>query len=396
MPPPSVLEPGKLAGVETRNRIIRSSTSETMADDRGIITQQYHDFHIRLARNGVGLIFTGHCSVHPRGNYIRGMTALDRDEVIGPMRKLTQAVHAEGGKIFAQLNHAGSQSRDESIQPLAPSVVSNPQFHRLPLAEASSEEIWEAVQAFGNAARRVREAGFDGVHVHAGHGYLLSEFLSPATNRREDEWGGSLENRQRLLLETYKSMRSAVGDDFPITNKIGMWDYVPGGLPVEEGRATALMMDEVGVDAIELSAGLMSPRAESAARYVGVTRRRALQDKLLHRVFAAPVKEAYYREEAKRHKASAKGQTILIGGVRTIELMNEVIEDGSADFVSLARPFIREPDLVRQIEAGRTGMVDCVSCNICLMHEGSAPLKCWRESNRDLLVHAWARIRGVV
>ena len=396
MSTPAVLRPGNLAGVETRNRIIRSSTSETMADDRGIITQQYLDFHTRLARNGVGLIFTGHCSVHPRGNYIRGMTALDRDEVIAPMQKLTQAIHAEGGKIFAQLNHAGSQSRDDSIEPLAPSVVENPQFHRLPLAAASSDEIWEAIEAFGNAARRVREAGFDGVHVHAGHGYLLSEFLSPATNRREDEWGGSLENRQRLLLETYKSMRSAVGDDFPITNKIGLWDYVPEGLTVEEGRATVIMMDNAGVDAIELSAGLMSPKAESAARYVGVTRKRALQDKLLHRVLAAPVKEAYYREEARRHRATARGQTILVGGVRTIELMNEVIEDGSADFVSLARPFIREPDLVRQIEAGRTGMVDCVSCNICLMHEGSVALKCWRESNVDLLTHAWARIRGKV
>ena len=181
MSTPAVLRPGEIAGVETRNRIIRSSTSETMADDRGIITQQYHDFHTRLARNGVGLIFTGHCSVHPRGNYIRGMTALDRDEVIGPMKKLTDAIHAEGGKIFAQLNHAGSQSRDESIEPLAPSVVENPQFHRLPLAAASSDEIWEAIEGFGSAARRVREAGFDGVHVHAGHGYLLSEFLSPAT-----------------------------------------------------------------------------------------------------------------------------------------------------------------------------------------------------------------------
>ena len=373
MTTPAVLRPGNLAGVETRNRIIRSSTSETMADDRGIITQQYLDLHTQLARNGVGLIFTGHCSVHPRGNYIRGMTALDRDEVITPMKKLTDAIHAEGGKIFAQLNHAGSQSRDESIEPLAPSVVENPQFHRLPLAAASSDEIWEAIEGFGNAARRVREAGFDGVHVHAGHGYLLSEFLSPATNHREDEWGGSLENRQRLLLETYRAMRAAVGDDFPITNKIGLWDYVPDGLAVEEGRAMVTMMDNAGV-----------------------TRKRAVQDKLLHRVLAAPVKEAYYREEARRHKATARGKTILVGGVRTIELMNEVIEDGSADFVSLARPFIREPDLVRQIEAGRTGMVDCVSCNICLMHEGSVALKCWRESNVDLLKHAWARIRREV
>jgi 2,4-dienoyl-CoA reductase-like NADH-dependent reductase (Old Yellow Enzyme family) len=391
-----VLQPGNIAGVQTRNRIIRSSTSETLADDQGLITPEYHDFHLRLARNGVGIIFTGHCSVHRRGNYIRGMTAFDRDEVIPRMQKLTDAIHAEGGKIFAQLNHAGSQSRDDSIQPLAPSVVANPQFHRTPLAAASEEEIWEAIAAFGDAARRVKQAGFDGVHVHAGHGYLLSEFLSPATNRREDEWGGSLENRQRLLVETYKSMRAAVGGDFPIANKIGLWDYVPDGLTVEEGRATAAMMDQLGLDAVEVSAGLMSPLAESAARYVGVTRKRAVQDKLLNRIFAKPVAEAYYRDEARRHKTSARGKTILVGGLRTIELMNDVIDDGSADFVSLARPFIREPDLVRQIEKGRTGMVDCVSCNICLMHEGSVALKCWRESNRDLAVHAWARLRGRV
>lgn len=392
----AVLQPGHIADVEIRNRIIRSSTSETLADDRGLLTDAYHDFHLRLARNGVGLIFTGHCSVHPRGNYIRGMTALDRDEVIPRMRKLTAAIHEAGAKIFAQLNHAGSQSRDTSIEPLAPSLVENPQFHRMPLREASSDEIWEAIAAFGDSARRVREAGFDGVHVHAGHGYLLSEFLSPATNRRTDEWGGSLENRQRLLLETYRSMRAAVGDDFPIANKIGLWDYVADGLTVEDGRATAKLMDEAGLDAIELSAGLMSPLAESAARYVGVTRTRAVQDKLFNRVLARPVAEAYYRDEARRHKAQAKGKTILVGGIRTVELMNDVIEDGSADFVSLARPFIREPDLVRQIENGRTGMVDCVSCNICLMHEGTDPLKCWRESNKDLIAHTWARIRGRV
>ena len=149
-----VLQPGNIAGVQTRNRIIRSSTSETLADDQGLITPEYHDFHLRLARNGVGLIFTGHCSVHRRGNYIRGMTAFDRDEVIPRMQKLTDAIHAEGGKIFAQLNHAGSQSRYDSIQPLAPSVVATSPFHRTPLAAASGAGTWEASAAFGHRARR--------------------------------------------------------------------------------------------------------------------------------------------------------------------------------------------------------------------------------------------------
>jgi 2,4-dienoyl-CoA reductase-like NADH-dependent reductase (Old Yellow Enzyme family) len=226
----SLLEPGSIGPVETRNRVIRSSTSETLADERGLVTDAYRDFHLRLARGGVGLIFTGHCSVHPRGRYIRGMTALDRDEAIPPLERLTAAVHAEGAAIFAQLNHAGSQSRDPTVDPLAPSVVANPQFFRTPPRPASDEEILETVEAFGLAARRVREAGFDGVHVHAGHGYLLSEFLSPRTNLRDDRWGGSLENRQRFLLECVRAMRTAVGPDFPVSVKLGMQDFVPGGL----------------------------------------------------------------------------------------------------------------------------------------------------------------------
>jgi len=389
-----LLQPGKLGGVETRNRIIRSSTSETLADNDGAITDAYEAFHLRLARNGVGLIFTGHVSVHPRGRYIQGMTQIDRDDLVPRLQRFTENIHAEGAKIFMQLNHAGSQSRDQSIEPLAPSVVPNPQFHRTPFAAANDDEIWEAVNAFGAAAGRIKAAGFDGVHVHAGHGYLLSEFLSPSTNRRDDDWGGPLENRQRFLLESAKAMRAAIGPDFPLSIKLGFLDYVPDGLTLEDGRATAKALDDLGVDAIEVSAGLMSPKAESAARYAGVSRRRALQDKLLHRVMSKPVEEAYYRDEARRLKQSVGCTVILVGGLRTIELMEDVIASDDADFVSLARPFIREPDLVRQIEAGRRGQVDCVSCNICLMHEGLHSLKCWRTSNRDLLNHAWHRVAG--
>lgn len=389
-----LLEPGSIGPVETRNRVIRSATSETLADDGGIVTDAYRDFHVRLARGGVGLIFTGHCSVHPRGRYIRGMTALDRDEAIAPFARVASAVHDAGARIFAQLNHAGSQSRDPDVRPLAPSVVANPQFFRTPPAPATEEEILEAVAAFGAAARRVREAGLDGVHVHAGHGYLLSEFLSPATNRREDAWGGSLENRQRFLLSAVRAMREAVGPDFPITIKLGIEDFVPGGLTVEEGRATALALAEAGVDAIETSAGLMSPAAESARRYVAVGPRRALADGLVHRLLSRPVAEAYFRDHARWLKERVSCRVVLVGGLRTVELMEDVVASGDADFVSLARPLIREPELVRSIEQGRRGTVDCVSCNICLMHEGLHGLRCWRASKADLAAHAWHRLTG--
>jgi 2,4-dienoyl-CoA reductase-like NADH-dependent reductase (Old Yellow Enzyme family) len=387
------LTPGAIGSVETRNRVVRSATSESMADDRGFITDDYRALHLRLAQNGVGLIFTGHCSVHPRGRYIRGMTAMDDDEHVPILRRFTDDIHAAGAKIFAELNHAGSQSRVPEFTPLAPSVVPNPQFHRTP-QEATGDEIEEIIEAFGAAAARVREAGFDGVHVHAGHGYLISEFLSPVTNRRIDDWGGPLENRQRLGLEIFRSMRRAVGPDFPIAWKLGLQDFVPNGLTLEEGLATAEAFDRDGVDALEGSAGLMTPKAESAPRYTGVSKRRALEDKLIHRLFSERVPDAYFYDWARQLRERVGCRVILVGGLRTVEVLDRAIREDVADFVSLARPLIREPDLVTQIENGRRGRFDCTSCNICLMHEGVHGLRCWRKSNRLLAKHAWYRLTG--
>jgi 2,4-dienoyl-CoA reductase-like NADH-dependent reductase (Old Yellow Enzyme family) len=388
-----VLTPSSIGSVEIRNRFIRSSTSETLADEDGFITPRYRALHQALARGGVGLIFTGHCYVHPSGKSIAGMTQMHDDDHIPQLRRLTDAVHAEGARIFAQLQHAGSQSRAPEVVPVAPSVVPNPQFGRTP-TEATPAQIAEIIAAFGEAAGRVNAAGFDGVHVHAGHGYLISEFLSPASNLRRDEWGGSLENRQRFGLETYRAMRAEVGPDFPITWKLGLQDFVPGGLTLDEGLATADRFAAEGVDAIEGSAGLMSPKAESAPMYVAVDTRRAFEDRLFHRMFKPPVAQAYFRDWARALRRRLDCRVILVGGLRTTEVMEAAIADGDADFVSLARPFIREPDLVRKIEAGKRGLVECVSCNICLDHEGTHGLKCWRQSNRDLATHAWLRATG--
>lgn len=389
----AILTPGQIGNVTTRNRVVRSATSESMADARGFITERYIDLHTNLAGNHVGLIFTGHCAVSSSGRYIRGMTELTTDGCIPSLRTLTEAVHSHGAKIFAELNHAGSQSRIPDMTPIAPSVFPNPQFHRTP-REAANEEIEEIIEAFGTAAARARDAGFDGVHVHAGHGYLISEFLSPASNLRTDRWGGSLENRQRFGLEVFRSMRRAVGADFPITWKVGLRDFVPSGLTLDDGLATAEAFDREGVDALEPSAGLMTPAAESAVQYAGVSRRRAVSDKLIHRAFATPRPDAYFYDWARLLRARVGCKVILVGGLRTVEVMERAVADGVADFVSLARPLIREPDLVVQIEQGRRGRFACTSCNICLMHEGVHGLRCWRKSNRDLAVHAFYRLSG--
>jgi 2,4-dienoyl-CoA reductase-like NADH-dependent reductase (Old Yellow Enzyme family) len=171
-------------------------------------------------------------------------------------------------------------------------------------------------------------------------------------------------------------------------------DFVPDGLTLDDGLATAEAFDRQGVDALEGSAGLMSPKAESAVQYAGVSRRRALEDKLLHRVLPSPRPQAYFYDWARMLRSRVGCRVILVGGLRTVEVMEQAITEGVADFVSLARPLIREPDLVRQIEEGRRGGFACTSCNICLMHEGVHELRCWRKSNRDLAAHAWHRLSG--
>lgn len=364
-----------------------------MADEDGFITSDYRELHLNLVRGGVGLNFTGHACVLPNGKSMPGMTGVYKDAHVAKLSELTDEIHAEGGKIFAQIQHCGSQSLAPDITPVAPSVVANPQFHRVP-EEITPAQIEETIKAFGEAAGRVKAAGFDGVHVHAGHGYLISEFLSQHANKREDEWGGSLENRQRFGLEVFRAMRTEVGADFPITWKLGLEDFVSDGLALEEGMATAELFATEGVDAIEGSAGLMSPIAESARTYAGVTRRRAFEDGLLHRLHRKPVAEAYFLDWVKELRSRVACSLILVGGLRTTQVMEGAVAAGHTDFVSLARPFIREPDLVRQIEAGRRGLVDCVSCNICLMHDGRDTLRCWRADKKELARHAFLRLSG--
>ena len=193
-----LLSPGEIGGLSLRNRFIRSAVSETMADERGIPLAIYRDFYTRLAAGGCGLLFTGHCFVEERARYTPGMAGMTSAAHAEAFRSVVESVHGHGVRFFAQLNHAGSQSRVGEHEPIAPSVVDNAQTGRTPV-EATRHDIEIVIEAYRRAAGYARAAGFDGVHIHAGHGYLLSSFLSPYTNHRKDEWGGSLENRQRLL-----------------------------------------------------------------------------------------------------------------------------------------------------------------------------------------------------
>jgi 2,4-dienoyl-CoA reductase-like NADH-dependent reductase (Old Yellow Enzyme family) len=391
-----ILEAGRIGPVRLPNRIIRAATSESMGGPDGEVTDELVALHEALARGGVGLAITGHMYVEPRGRYGHAQTGIHTDRAVPGLRRLTEAVHAQGGRIFAQLGHAGSQTEANDLEPIAPSPVDNMMTGRS-VAAASAEELDGTIAAFAAAAHRAEECGFDGVHIHGANGYLISEFRSPLTNQREDRWGGDARAREEFPLAVVRAVRDAMGPEMGLSMKLGFEDVVPGdGLRPDQALGGAKLLAEAGLHAIEVSANLMKDYVSASIRaYIAVDRRRAVEDLLPHRLAKAPVPEAYFLDYAQKLRELDTGVGIvLVGGLRRTQTMEAILERGDADFLALSRPLIREPDLVAQIEAGRTGMVDCVSCNICVMHEQRHGLRCWRTPRRRLLQHLFHRLSG--
>ena len=383
---PLYLQPGWIGSLEIPNRIVRGATSETMASPSGVVYESYVELYRSLAEGGAGLLLTGHMYVDPRGQASANQTGIHDDKVIPGLRSAVEAVHEAGGRIFAQIGHCGSQTMMSRITPVAPSPVPNAMYTIQP-EELSDGEIRSLVEAFGAAARRAAEADFDGVHIHGGNGYLISEFCSPHANTRDDEWGGDAERRSRFMVEVYDAVRAAVGDDLPVTARLSVEDSVEGGLQREESLQRARLLADRGIDGFETTYGVMRSYFENIRPYVAVGRAQAWRNLLVQRARQPAGAEAYYRPFARAVKEASGLPIILVGGVRTTETMTDVLASGDADFLAMARPFIREPDLVQKLEAGRTGGVECVSCNMCLAHDGFDPLQCWRDNPRNVAVH---------
>ena len=394
--PGAVFRPARLGPVHVRNRLIRAGTGESMANPDGHIGDDYVRLHEDLARGGVGLAFTGHIFSHLRGRYGELQAGLHRDDAIPGFRRVTDAVHRHGGRIFAQIAHAGSQSMSFATQPLAPSAVDNVMTGRR-VEAATEDEIGEAIDGFRSAARRAVEAGFDGVHLHGANGYLISEFRSPLTNLRDDAWGGTQERRDRFAVEVIRAIRAELPAHLGFTMKVGLADLVdePGGLTPEDAVSGVRSFVAAGLDGVEVSSNLMSDYVSASIRgYVAVDRRRALQDLLFHRLHRAAEPEGYFLPFADAVRRSVDTAVIVVGGMRRTETLSAVIDSGRADFISMARPFIREPDLAIRLASGTQAGADCVSCNICLMHDEHHPLRCWRIPRTNLLRHAAYRLSG--
>lgn len=343
----------KIKNMDLRNRFVRSATYEGCADD-GYVTDKQVDLYAALSKGGVGLIITGITYVHNSGEFSKFQNSIVGDEFIDGLKRLTSVAHRWGAKIAVQLFHAGREARFPKLSdgvPIAPSFLEADPYFKSGYRAMAEDEIWKIVDAFGNGAKRAREAGFDGVQIHGAHAYLLSQFLSPYTNRRDDKWGGDLENRLRLHCEIYQNIRRKVGEDYPVLIKIGVQDGFPGGLEFNEGKLAAQYLAEFGFDALEISQGLRGSSFEETEFKTKINN--------LDR-------EAYYRRWCAEIKKKVDIPVMLVGGLRTFELMEEIVQNQKADFISLSRPFIREPGIINDWKEGNYHRAKCISCNKCL------------------------------
>ncbi len=386
MTTPLYLRPGRIGSLTLPNRLVRAATSETMAGPDGVVTEAYFELYRRLAAGGAGLILTGHMYVEPRGQASANQTGIHHDGVVPALRQATDAVHDSGGRIFAQLGHCGSQTTMPAVRPVAPSPVPNAMYNLEP-EELTPEAIKALIDSFGQAARRAVAAGFDGIHLHGGNGYLISEFCSPHANTRTDDWGGDAERRSRFMFEVYDAVRAQVGAGFPVTARLSVEDSIPDGLQQEESLLRARVLAQRGIDGFETTFGVMRSYLENIRPYVAVGAAQAWRNLLIQRAWKPAGDEAYYRPFARAVKAATGVPVILVGGIRSTEAMTDILTSGDADFLAMARPLIREPDLVRKLEAGHTGTTACVSCNMCLAHDGLDPLRCWRTGPRSVISH---------
>ena len=345
-------------GMTLRNRLVRSATWEGMCDQDGRPTEKLINCYRDLAQGGIGLIVSSYTFVRPEGKQNPGKMGIHTDDFADDYENMTRAVHDAGGKIAVQLVHAGGQAKSENAgrQPLAPSAIKVDQFPEMP-AELSKDEISEIISAFGEGARRAKAWGLDAVQLHGAHGYLINQFLSPLTNRRTDEYGGSIENRSRFLLDVYREVRDTVGADYPVLIKLNGADNLDGGLEIDDAVYAAKKLAEAGIDAIEVSAGTSASGRKNPARLK----------------INQPEKEAYNLAPALRIREAVSCPVMVVGGFRSYEIAEKVLKDDGMDYITMARPLIREPGLANRWLQGDRAPAECISCNRCFqpgMEEG--------------------------
>jgi len=354
----SLFSPYRVGSMELRNRIVMPPMATHFAGEDGSVNDRHIAYYLRRIKGGVGYITFEHTGVLRQGRAFPNMALIDSDQNICSFRRLTDAVHREGGKIVIQINHAGRQtSASITGSPIvAPSPIPCPVRKEMP-RELSVEEIGKIVEAYGEAARRVKEAGADGVEIHMAHGYLLCQFLSPFSNQRTDEYGGDGNRRMRMALEVLRMVRNRVGADFPVLCRLSADEYVEGGLRLEDTKEIARALERNGADGLHVSACV------AASGYLN------------HPPYYA--EEGVFVHLAQGVKSVVGIPVITVGRIRTPELANRIVKEKKADLVSMGRALIADPELPLKAFEGRTeDILPCISCNRCILSIRKGALQC--------------------
>ena len=346
----------ELAGMRLKNRIVRSATYDGFADNNGHMTEKVYQIYENLAKGGVGTIITGLTFVSDFEGAYPGQEGIYDDTFINEYQKLTEMVHQYDAKIIMQLVSNGSQAR---VSPNSGKVVWGPSAvedlaYKITPQEMTKEDIAFVQKAFADAADRAKKSGFDGIQIHAAHGYLLNRFLTPYYNRRTDEYGGNQEDRSRMVLEIYEAIRNRVGPDYPVFIKINCEDFFEQGMTFSDCKYVCNKLAELGIAGIEISGGTPASRPNEGFS------RQVLSEQ-----------ESYFKKYADEIAQETKMPVILVGGNRNVKGLTEVLNSTAIEYIALCRPFICESDLVNRWLEDAAVPAKCLSCNKCFTGSGT-------------------------
>jgi 2,4-dienoyl-CoA reductase-like NADH-dependent reductase (Old Yellow Enzyme family) len=390
--------PEKVGNLEIKNRFVHSGTYECMATETGEITEKLIQRYRNLAKGEVGLIITGYMSVKKDGRATRHQTGIYSDSFLPGLEKLSAAVHEEGGRVFFQLVHAGRQTISEYTgqKPMGPSAIHRDPTYLVKPREMTGSEIRDVIAAYGKSAKRSFSAGADGIHISAAAGYLPNQFLSPYHNHRQDEWGGSEENRFRFLKETVIAVKENIPTRMPLVVKISTNDHTPGpGVTLYSAKMHAIWLEKLGVDGLEIASGNLLYKHmtmwHGEVPTKEIVRSQPWWKKPATWLVMKSMEGKYDLTEpwnlaAARsiRKVVKKPKIFLVGGIRDKVTMEQILKEGDSDFIQMCRPFVREPFLVKKIRKGETDKASCRNCNRCLgAIANNIPIACYYNGLPD-------------
>jgi 2,4-dienoyl-CoA reductase-like NADH-dependent reductase (Old Yellow Enzyme family) len=352
----SLFDQTQFAGLKLKNRFIRSATYDGVADERGHMTEALFSVYENLAKGGVGTIITGLTNVTDLEKQQPGQMCIYDDSFVEEYKKLTDVIHSYNTNIILQIAALGAQKSPNAggKNVWGPSAVEDLSYKNTP-QEMTHKDIFIMQTAFADAALRAKKAGFDGVQMHVAHGYLLSKFLTPYYNRRTDGYGGSIENRARMIIETYQAIRVKVGSEYPILIKINSEDYMDQGMTFAECKYVCKKLAEAGINAIEISGGNFSSRPnEGPMRTV------------------KPEQEPYFKAYAAELAEEINIPVIAVGGNRDAASLQEIVNSTSIEYIAFSRPLICESNLISRWQSGDLKRAKCISCNKCFHPDGTS------------------------